>query len=158
MFSAGDAAHLYSIKGPPGVQSHQLTSEIWMPSSKASKYLFISWINNAFFFFLPYIRFQQTFLLSHLYEYLIITEEFGIAWSNVWGSFPPIVSSFVSYHLEGTQAKLQHNDNLLRHIWHSTFSYFLSIQGQKTTQSLWGRCICAYIWKLLVVLKDEMSF
>lgn len=43
MFNADDAARLYSVQDQPGVQSHQMTREKQLPSSKASKYLVISY-------------------------------------------------------------------------------------------------------------------
>lgn len=68
------------------------------------------------------------YLLSHLYEYLIITEGFGLVWSI--GFFPSFFLCELSFW--GSSDKIATHGNLLRHIMHSTFSYFLSIPGQKT--------------------------
>lgn len=82
-----------------------------------------------FSFFFRFYYFSK-YLLSHLYEYLIRTEGFGLVWSIGVFSY-----SFFLCELSfwGSSDKIATHGNLLRHIFiHSTCSYFLSIPGQKT--------------------------
>lgn len=129
MFNTDDAAHLYSGKGSarcPKSPFNKRKTIAFYQSFRVFGYFFKL---MPFSFFFRFYYFSK-YLLSHLYEYLIITEGFGIVWSIGVFSY-----SFFLCELSfwGSSDKIATHDNLLRHIFmHSTFSYFLSIPGQKT--------------------------